>query len=426
MKTSRTLLAVGHSLTRSAPQRTTLRHVQRLRNGCNSIPSQSFATSRSRVPFSIKVRNHIAQARHDSPIGFPALVIVTTASLIALGIVSYDEYFNQAPKFAEYPAGVEQQLRLALHYTHVRPDKDRALEHFQRAMQFADESDMDPFGKAFIGLRIRYAEMLEHFGHMKASVEVLKLLTDDCQKRIQDIVEGTRDMAALQLRQRLLKSVIQCRVKMASLYESDYLQDITAAKETLSDAVGVLVAETQDPQSKGFHEDNAADMSYAEIASVLSQMGDLYAVSGEEANAVQVYMLTLQPLRAACNGSKSCKEAQILSNIASTMDLAMKKPNAKINGRPATKDSLAAARRATLKWADQALGAANAVAMKERDSICEMATVSARMTKSDLLLEMGEKDRARDELEGLIPILKQKGLSQLVPQAETALQRATA
>ena len=124
------------------------------------------------------------------------------------------------------------------------------------------------------------------------------------------------------------------------------MQDRQMAKKILSDAVGLVVKETQDPQTTGFTDDNSAGMTAGEIAAMLSQMGDLYATTGEEANALQVYMLTLQPLRASCNGTRSCKEAQVLSNIASTMDLALKKPDAKINGRPATKSSLAAARKA--------------------------------------------------------------------------------
>ncbi|ETN39061.1 uncharacterized protein HMPREF1541_05283 [Cyphellophora europaea CBS 101466] len=389
--------------------------------------SRFLSTSRSRVPLGVKIRNYIVQARNDRPIGFPVLVLATTASVLGLGIVVYDEYFIQGPKYSNYPDGVEQQLRVALHYTHVRPDKEMALEYFQRAIRLADESPMDPFGEEFLGLRIRYAEMLEHFGHVKSAVEVLNLLSKDCEEKMRELDQsGKTDEPSKTLRRRLVKGIIQYRVKMSSLYETDYLQDMPAAKQVLSDAIGLLVKETQDPQTKGFTEDNAADMSFEEIAAMLSQMGDLYAVTGEEANAVQVYMLTLQPLRAACNNSRSCKEAQVLSNIASTMDLAAKRPNAKINGRPATKDSLIAARRATLKWADHALAAVDATPDGDRDPICQMAIVSARMTKSDLLLELGDKIKAKDELTGLIPVLKEKGLTQLVPQAEQALQRANA
>jgi hypothetical protein len=345
--------------------------------------------------------------------------------MVAFGFVAYDEYFHQAPKWANYPDGVEQQLRVALHYTHVKPDADRAISHFQRAMVFADQSPMDPYSQEFIGLRIRYSEMLEKFGRVEAAVEVLNLLTKDCEQKIADLDNDTvREDRGSELRRRLLKGVIQFKTKAASLYESDYLQDMPKAKQTLSDAVGLLVKETQDPETKGFSDKNAADMSFEEISAMLSQMGDLYAVTGEEANAVQVYMLTLQPLRAACNGTKSCREAQVLSNIASTMDLAAKKPNAKINGKPVTKDSLVAARRATLKWADHAVAVANAAPNGATDATCQMALISARMTKSDLFLELGEKAKAKDELSGLIPLLAQKGLAQLIPQAEQSLQRA--
>lgn len=383
------------------------------------------SSSRSRVPFSIKVRNWIIRARQDYPVQFPLLLLATSAVLIGGGVLFYDEYFNQPEKWANYPPGVEQQLRVALHYTHVRPDADRAIEWFQKAMLYAEESPMDPFSPEFIGLRIRYAEMLEQFGRVQASVEVLGLLTKDCEEKLADIDESAvKGDETIELRKRLLKGIIQYKVKAASLYESDYLQNMAMAKQTLSDAVGLLVKETQDPQSKGFSENNAADMSFEEISAMLSQMGDLYAVTGEEANAVQVYMLTLQPLRAACNGSKSCREAQILSNIASTMDLASKRPNAKVNGKPATKESLAAARRAILKWADHAVAVANGTPDGRTDSVCQLALVSARMTKSDVLLELGDKAKAKEELSGLIPVLEAKGLSQLIPQAQKSLERA--
>ena len=376
------------------------------------------------MPFGVKVRNYLAQAQHDSPIGFPLLLLAAAASLTALGFMMYDESFNEAPKFAEYPAGVEQQLRVALHYTYVRPDSDAALKHFQKAIKFAYESPLDPFGKPFIGLRIRYAEMLEHFGHMKPAIEVLSVLTKDCEKRLQEIDDITLDEATKEQRRRLLKGIIQYKVKMSSLYDSEYLQNRSMAKQVLSEAMTLLVKETQSPETKGFSEGNTADMSFGEIASILSQMGDLYATSGEEDNAVQVYMLTLQPLRAACNGSRSCKEAQILSNIASTMDLAIKKPNARINGQPATKASIATTRQATLKWANAAIAAINAVPKSDRDNICEMAQISARITRSDLWLDMGEKESAKTELTGLIPVLRAKGLTELIPQAEAALLKA--
>jgi hypothetical protein len=374
----------------------------------------------------VRIRNQVEIARRDHPYQLSFAFLGATVGVIVLCLVAYDEYYIEAPKFANYPLDVEQSLRQALHYTHVKPDKEAALKHFQQALVRAEKSSMDPYSQEFIGLRIRYAEMLEKFGHVDAAVEALRLLAEDCTKRVEDIdTMAPQDEPSLDLRKRLLKGIIQFKIKASQLYESDYLQDMDKAKQVLSDSVGLLVKETQDPQSKGFTENNAADMSFNEIASMLVQMGDLYAVTGQEAEAVQTYMLTLQPLRAACNGSRSCREAQVLSNIASTMAIAMNRPNAKINGKPVTKESLIAARKATLKWADHALGAVAGTTPAEQDSVCELAEISARMTKADLLLDGGDKAGAQKVLTGLIPKLKALGLDQLVAQAESGLARAS-
>lgn len=114
----------------------------------------------------------------------------------------------------------------------------------------------------------------------------------------------------------------------------------------------------------------------------------------------------------------------MLSNIASTMDIALKKPKAKINGKPATKESLAAARRATLKWAEQAIATAELVPPEARDEICELGLLSAQMTRADLLLDTGEKQISKEAFTSLLPTLREKGLSQLAEVAEQGLKKA--
>ncbi len=327
---------------------------------------------------------------------------------------------------------VEGRLRLALHHTHIDPDPNAAAKYFSEAIKAAGDCEMPPFSKEFMGIRIRYAQMLEHFGYAKAAVDVLTEISVDCEKQLAELgalqvpAQDGEDNGQAVTRKVLLRYIIESKVKVSSLCESDYIQDLTRAKEILSDTVGLLVKETRNPETNGFTEDNNAGISLAETASILSQMGDLYATSGEEANAVQVYMLTLQPLRLACNGTRSCKEVQILSNIASTMALAMKKPNAKINGKPVTKDSLTAARRASLQWADQAIATADLVSSESRDEICELGLLSAQMTRAELLLDSGEKDKAKATFTSLLPTLREKGLNTLIMVAERGLEKAGA
>lgn len=383
-----------------------------------------------------KFRAAILNARQQYPILLPILFLTTIGSLSLLGLLAYDQYTRVDPLFAGWPAPVENQLRVALHFTHVNPNPDLAAECFAGALEAAEKCGMDPFSKEVMGIRIRLAEMLEQFGRVKSSIEVLNSIIEDCEEKLTELSRGTV-LKALQSENpsvqekkdaaqhtAMVRGIIQAKVKIAGLYDSEFIQDSASAKKTLSEAVGLLVQHTQDPQTKGFNEDNAAGLSLEEIAAMLSQMGDLYATTGEEANAIQVYMLTLEPLRKACNGTRSCKEVQVLSNIASSMGLAMKRPKAVINGKPATPESLKAARRAAINWADQAIGTAEKVLPEDRDEICELAMLSAQVTKADLLLEDGQKQQSKDLWRGMLPTLRAKKLTSLIDVAEQGIKRA--
>lgn len=400
-------------------------------NSCALLPPSRFASTRNSSSFQSKFKFYWEEAKRDYPIILPVLIVACVVTLSGVGYLIYDDYINVAPQYAAYPAPVEKQLRLALHYTHMRPDPATAQSYFIKALQEAVKCEMDPYSKEVMGIRIRHAEMLEKFGHVKAAVQILTGITEDYETKLSGLpiqktaLNGRGEPVAI-TRKALLRGIIESKVKIASLYESDYLQNPSLAKQTLSAAVELLVKESRDPSTNGFTEDNAVGLSMMEIASILSQMGDLYATTGEEANAVQVYMLTLQPLRAACDGTRSCKEVQLMSNIASTMDLAMKKPTAKINGKPVTKESMAVARKAALKWAEQAIATAEQVPSKSRDDICEFGLLSAQMTQADLLLDTGDSQKSKEIFSGLLPTLREKGLTSLVNVAEQGLKKASA
>ncbi|KAK5079272.1 hypothetical protein LTR64_002306 [Lithohypha guttulata] len=381
----------------------------------------------SQPSFRERFKEQLRLARKDYPVIFPALLVASVASVSLLSLLIYDYYTRVAPQYAAYPPLVEQALRMGLQHVYVTPDPEKAEMHLTHALKMAHESGMDPYSPEVIGIRTRLAEMLEKFGRAKGAIEVLDGTINMCEEKVADIDRGVTSQDPEQtksLRSGMLRTILRCRAKVASLYEGEYMRNTTKAKEVLSDAIGLLVKETQNPQTKGFSEDNAAGLPLDEIASMLSQMGDLYATTGEESNAVQVYMLTLAPLRQACNGNRSCKEVQVLSNIASTMDIAMKKPGATINGQPANKENLAAARKAILAWADQAIKTAEVVKPEDRDSVCDLGLISAEMTKADLLLKDGKTIQAREAFRGIIPKLREKGLESLVRSAEQGIQRA--
>ena len=369
----------------------------------------------------------------------PVLFVSTFAALSLLALLGYDDLTKTDPKYSAFPLSVEQQLRLALLHVHVRPDPDVAVDAYARALEEAERCGMDLFSKEVLGIRIQLAEMLEKFGRVKSAIEILNSISKDCTERIRDLDRGkilkqrlhstTPTLVDLsdydEVRKALLRQVIQCNVKSASLYTTDYIQEPAIAKEILSDTMALLTRETADSAKTGLTENNAAGLTFGEIASILSQTADLHQMTGEASIAVPIYMMALGPLRQS-HGGPSCKEVQVLSNIATGMGMSLGEKDVQVNGKPATKESLQTARRAAIAWAtkaDEVCESINAVE-KEGDSICEMGQAIARFSIAQMTLEMGDVVGAEKMFEKMLPELRERRLDQLVRAAEEGLQQA--
>ena len=399
------------------------------------MPKRDFTTTQTPTE---KLRSAINKARADYPILFPTLVVASIGMLSLLLLMSYDAFKEELKEPSAYPPNVESFLRLALHHTHVRPDPDAASEAYVHALNQAERVGMDPFSKEVLGIRIKLAECLEKFGRVKGAVGVLKGIAIECEEKVRDMdrksVRNSRlalaendmttdQMADSEARKALLRQVIQCEVKAATLCTSDYIQDPKAAKDLLSRSMKLLVEESQDAKNKGFTAENGAGLSLDEIASILAQTADLYSTTDDAATAVQIYNMALDPLRQACNGRPSCREAQLLSNIAGTMAMALKAKDAKINGKPATRDSLKVARQTAMAYASQAAQVASAVPVPERDNVCVMGHLSAALNIAGMQLDNGEIDESVKTYSELLPALRQMGLQDMAQAAESGLKK---
>ncbi len=356
--------------------------------------------------------------------------------------MAYDDITRVDPQADayRYPQSVEQQLRLALAATHVRPDPDVAADAYRRALEEAEKCEMDLYSKEVLGIRIKLAEMLEHFGRVKGTAQVLKGIAKDCEELVRDLDRGavlqqrlgpgnelkpagSEEPSTSDVRKSLLRQAIQCQVKAASLCTSDYIQDPKQAKEFMSQAMKLLVEESKDARNRGFTESNGAGLSMDEIAAILAQTGDLYSVD-DAATAVQIYQMALSPLRQACNGRPSCREAQLLSNISGAMSMALKDPNAKINGKKVTKESLKTARQTAMAFASQAAEVVHSVPVEERGAICIMGQLSAALNIAGMQLDNGDIEASQRTYSEVLPVLQQVGLEDMAKAAEAGLAKA--
>jgi hypothetical protein len=385
-----------------------------------------------------KFRKTVNKARHDHPVLLPFLLVATFGTLSLLALMAYDDITRVAPQYSAFPPNVEQLLRLALHHTHVRPDPDVAADAYTRALEEAENSKMDPFGKEVLGIRIKLAEMLEKFGRAKGAVEVLKGIARDCEERVRDLDRAsvsrqrlgnelkTTDQEAVDadLRKHLLRQVIQCDAKAADVCISPFMQDEKTAKGFLSKAMKIIVEETKDVREKGFSEDNGAGLTFEEIATILAETAQVHLMTDDYATSVQIFNMALTPLRKACDGRPSCREAEVLANMSSAMAMAMKEPGTQINGKPATPESLKMARKAAIAMASQGIEMANRVEQPDWDPKCITARVSGETNLALLLAEDGQVAEAKKIYMGLIPALRQLGMEDMAKHCENLMEQA--
>ena len=385
-----------------------------------------------------KFRKAVNKARHDHPVLLPFLIVASFGAVSLLALMAWDDVTRVAPQYSAFPPNVEQLLRLALHHTHVRPDPELAADAYTQALEEAERSKMDPFGKEVLGIRIKLAEMLEKFGRAKGAVVILKDIAKDCEERVRDLDRGSvlrqrfgnelkvpgQEEVDGDVRKDLLRQVIQCDVKAADLCMGDYIQDEKTAKDFLSKAMKIIVEESKDVRNNGFSEDNGAGLTLEEIAAILSQTAQLYLMTNDYATSVQIFNMALAPLRTACDGRPSCREAEVLTNMSSAMAMALKEPGAQINGKPASPESIKMARQAAMSMASQGIDKANRVEQPDWDPKCITARVSGEMNLAGMLAEDGEVAEARKIYTGLIPALRQLGMEDIAKHCETLMEEA--
>jgi tetratricopeptide (TPR) repeat protein len=396
-----------------------------------------------------KLRNAVRKARRDHPFLFPTLLIASFASVCWLALLSYDEYTREKPKLGAFPPEVERHLRNAIWYTEIKPEPTIAAASFTRAIQQAEREDMDPFSSEFTGIHIRFAAALEKFGQAKGAVEILGQLVDDLVERIEDIDRGrvtqprsktaksnekeTQGLDARSSaraspdaqeseRSRLLKQVIECKVKISELYGGDYIQDNTSAKRAIDEAMKILIEAMRDPKSLQFDQ-NRAGISADEAAAMLSNSGANNLLWGNFGTALEIFKLALIAVRQANKGKPSCREAFTLSNMAAAVNLMLDYPNPVIDGKPATEESIKQARLILAGWAQQSLQCAQAVEGPERDNLCNMAVMTSWSHMAEALKELGDLKGARRMWEQVLDnSVSQTELSQLVPIAQSELK----
>ena len=121
---------------------------------------------------------------------------------------------------------------------------------------------------------------------------------------------------------------------------------------------------------------------------------------------IETGKLALRSLRSACNGSRSCKEATLLSNIGNYILANVYANNVQVKGKPASKADRAKVEKAAESWLDQALQAVTQVDPDQQDTDCQNAVINASIAKATLASEKGDKAMAHKLASDLLPLFE--------------------
>lgn len=365
------------------------------------------------------IRTNTAKARKESPILFPTLLVAAVISLTALGVVTVNEYLNEAPKYAAYPPKVEQHLRRAIRYSEIQYKPEKAFQSFVEALTTAETSGMDRFSDEVLGIHIRTTQLLEKAGKAKAAIEILERLSADCLAWISEYDQNTsqapRDKKlstsntsdperettvekADDRRARLFHKAIQCRVKAAELYKGDYIQDINAAKNMLSDTFGLVLKESQRNGT-----DVPRGMTKSETAAIADQLGFLELLAMQPQLAAPLFLYALNNLRQD-ESRPSCKQVMTMSTLAVSLGTTTNAPTRLLEDAK--------------QWAEKALEVAAHIKPPERDIECDKACLNALWNLGEFARKSGDLDEAKKRHAEAVSLARSLGINEVATAFE--------
>ncbi|KAL9623888.1 MAG: hypothetical protein Q9160_001880 [Pyrenula sp. 1 TL-2023] len=359
------------------------------------------------------IRSNAAIAQKESPILYPTLLVATVLSLAALIAFATNEYLIVAPKYAAYPREVEHHLRQGIYYSEIKFDPEKSFESFAEALRVAEALGMDRFSDEILGIHIRITAMLEKAGKAKAAIEILERTSTDCLSWVSDheqegespsqtervhLVQVNEDQQPMERdserRARLFHKAVECRVKAAELYDSDYIQDAKTARELLSNTFSLILKEAQKIGA-----DVPRNMTKSEVAAIADQLAHMQLAIGLPQLAVPLYLYALNNLRQD-EGRPTCKQVMLISNISSML------PSV-----PAANEATEERRIEDAKnWAEKALEVAASINPTERDHTCDSSCAVATFTLAEIARMSGDKVAAKPRYKEAMTFAKTPGV----------------
>ncbi|KAL5340471.1 hypothetical protein BJX70DRAFT_361044 [Aspergillus crustosus] len=442
-----------------------------LRQSLNLPQSRNLTYSqRARINFKRAAKKLI----RTSPVTVALFVVALAALIVANGYMIYVEYKRTRSTFQKYPETVLKHLRPAIHYTDVDLQPQLALKAYRQALGAALQEGMHQFSDEVLGIKLKVAVMLEDAGLVEEAVQVYERTCEEMLKWVaagrkqaaQSVkpeapqikqqettpvetteVNDTQDLEALEEAKRLeawedvqrnkvIKKAVGMKVKLGMLYDSDYIQDDKKAEAAYESAVELSLKELQYREGLGLPVTSGDEQYYRlgyvtrmETAVALIGLADKYLRSQGPTTelAIPLYLRALDFVSSEEGSNRTCKQAQIMTNLASAMGVRAQQPF-RVKNAEAVRTQIF---NAATQWASKALKSHDSLPDSEKeDETCQMSRFLALKNLAGFAESQGRLEDARVRFTDLLSVLNQsparKGdpqFDEIFAQAEESLKR---
>ncbi|QSZ36484.1 hypothetical protein DSL72_006364 [Monilinia vaccinii-corymbosi] len=312
--------------------------------------------------------------------------------------------------FKAFPEPVAKQLRKALYYTNMSLEPKNAIKYYKEALRVADEMGMDPFSDEYLGIKISVCVLLERVHAYDKAIGVYEIMRDDCGKWMEQLGDLERNIGK---RTRVLRRMVEISVKIADLYNGEYVLQPDKAEESLVYAVEIILKEQMRRQKEGVRPGEEVWLSDEEMGGTFETLANHYESTNKHHLAAPLFLQAI-----ALSIPATCHTAILMNNLS--ISLAQQNPQSEPGQPIITRSQQIENARA---WATKSLEICAKISPPERTEECDIGCVVATHNLGEFAEMDGNIQEARRRYEEARSLASAIGFKEGEAQSEERLAK---
>ncbi|KAF7908591.1 uncharacterized protein EAF01_004346 [Botrytis porri] len=344
------------------------------------------------------------------PYSMTGATIAIGFGVFCLGYINwwYNKYIIDG--FKAFPEPVAKQLRKALYYTNMSLEPKNAVKYYKEALRVADEMGMDPFSDEYLGIKISVCVLLEKIQAYDKAIGVYEIMRDDCGKWMEQLGDLERNIGK---RTRVLRRMIEISVKIADLYNGEYVLQPDKAEESLVYAVETILKEQMRRQKEGIRPGEEVWLSDEEMGGTFEALAHHYEATDKHHLAAPLFLQAI-----ALSSPATCHTAVLMNNLS--ISLAQQNPPPEL-GQPILSRSQQI--KNARAWATKSLEICAKIAPPERTEECNIGCAVATHNLGEFAEMDGDIKEARRRYEEARSLASAIGFKEGEAQSEERLAK---